>query len=149
MLEHVHIAETNLQTTEQSYIWKCGYWTFLKNMRTKWAGFYISKCWRRNPGDWNKGLFMVAMCILRRRCSRVYNVVTVNVELVLFQIYNDKHGAQVGRNLKNAIGSSLLVLKQRNDLSKFRLQDRDIYFEIKILNKNERTNIKIDGSRQG
>ena len=29
-----------------------------------------------------------------------------SVELVLFQIYNDKHGAQVGRNLKNAIGSS-------------------------------------------
>ena len=44
----------------------------------------------------------------------------------------------VGRNPKNAIGSSLLVLKQRNDLFKFRLQDRDIYFEIKYSKKMSR-----------
>ena len=31
MLEHVHIAETNLQTTEQSYIWKYGCKIFLRH----------------------------------------------------------------------------------------------------------------------
>ena len=45
----------------------------------KWGQSYILKCGWRNPGDWNKELFMIAMlnmCILRRRCSSVYNVVT-------------------------------------------------------------------------
>ena len=34
---------------------------------------------RDNPEDWNKGLLMVAMCVLARQCSRLFNVVTVNV----------------------------------------------------------------------
>ena len=100
-------------------------------------------------------LICVGMCqkksrtdILGRRCSRVYNVVTVQCILsIILNIYRQTW-CSVGRNPKNAIGSSLVV-KQRNDLFKFWLAGRDIYFEIKILNKNERTNIKIGGSRQG
>ena len=100
-------------------------------------------------------LICVGMCqkksrtdILGRRCSRVYNVVTVQCILsIILNIYRQTW-CSVSRNPKNVIGSSLVV-KQRNDLFKFRLQDRAIYFEIQILNKNDRTNIKIVGSRQG
>ena len=54
MLEHVHIAETNLQTTEQSYIWKCGCRTFL-NMKNKMGWFLHiemleEKSWRLKQG---------------------------------------------------------------------------------------------------
>ena len=94
--------------------------------------------------------YCYAICdILGRRRSRVYNVVTVQCITSIILNIQGQTWCSVGRNPKNAIGSSLLVLKQRIDLFKFRLQDRDIYFEIKYSTKNERTNIRIGGSRQG
>ena len=93
---------------------------------------YISKCgWEkflREPDGVGQGIVYDNMCvdmcrkksrtnILSRRCSRVYNVVTVQYVLsIILNIYRQTW-CSVGRNLKTAIGSSLVV-KQRNDLSK-------------------------------
>ena len=122
------------------------------NLQTTCEGnmglLYISKCGLENswgpPGELDEGLFMlicIDICrkksrtvILGRRRSRVYNVVTVQCILSIILNIHRQAWCSVGRNPKNAIGSSLVV-KQRNDLFKFRLQDRDIYFEIKYSTK--------------
>ena len=110
---------------------------------------YMSKCelekFLREPDGVGRGIVYDNMCvdmcrkksrtnILSRRCSRVYNVVTVQYVLSIILNIHRQTWCSVGRNPKNAIGSSLCG-ETTEDLFKFRLQDRDIYFEIKYSNQ--------------
>ena len=86
--------------------------------------------------------------ILGRRRSIVYNNVAVQCILSMKpNIWLDKHGAQSvvfgNRDWVTLCGETTKTI-----CLEFRLQDRDLYLEILILNKNEQTNIN-DGSRQG
>merc|ERR1712030_41888 len=71
---------------------------------------------------------------------------------LMLKIYNDKHGAHksVGIRRTRLGHHNFSVVKQQEDLSKFQQQGlRFIFVKFKYSTKNERTNIKHGGSKQG